>query len=224
MAAHAHDGRRRRRRRAPGDVESEILALGGRRGRFLLDRLMEAADAYAHDRDAEALRLLRPVRDEVPDAPAVRELAGLVQYRLGHYRAAAKELEAFVGLTDSVEQHPVLMDCARAQKRWRRVQELWEELAAASPDPELVTEGRIVAAGALADRGRLTDAIAMLTRKADAVKRPRPDELRLWYALADLEERAGNLPRARALFDKVRSHDAGFADVAERLAALGRSG
>jgi tetratricopeptide (TPR) repeat protein len=113
------------------------------------------------------------------------------------------------------------MDCARAQKRWRRVQELWEELAAASPDPELITEGRIVAAGALADRGRLTDAIAMLTRKADAVKRPRPDELRLWYALADLEERAGNTARARTLFDRVADHDPGLADVEERRRALG---
>jgi tetratricopeptide (TPR) repeat protein len=232
MPRRAHDGRargadpgarRRRRRRAPGDVASEVLALGGRRGRFLLDRLMEAADAYAHDRDVEALRLLRPVRDAVPDAPAVRELAGLVQYRLGHYRAAAKELEAFVELTDSVEQHPVLMDCARAQKRWRRLDELWEELAAASPDAELVTEGRIVAAGALADRGRLQDAIALLSRKADTVKRPRPDQLRLWYALADLEERAGNTARARALFDRVAEHDPALADVGERRRAIGAS-
>jgi tetratricopeptide (TPR) repeat protein len=182
---------------------------------------MEAADAYTHDRDAEALRLLRPVRDALPDAPSVRELAGLVQYRLGHYRAAAKELEAFVDLTDSVEQHPVLMDCARAQKRWRRVDDLWEELAAASPDPELVTEGRIVAAGALADRGRLSDAIALLSRKAESVKRPRADHLRLWYALADLEERAGNTARARALFDRVAEHDPGLADVEARRRAIG---
>jgi tetratricopeptide (TPR) repeat protein len=213
--------RPRRRKRAPGDVETEVLALGGRRGPFLLGRLMEAADAYTHDRDGEALQLLRPVRDALPDAPAVRELTGLVQYRLGHYRAAAKELEAFVELTDSVEQHPVLMDCARAQKRWRRVDELWEELAAASPAPELVTEGRIVAAGSLADRGRLHDAIGLLARKADGVKRPRPDQLRLWYALADLEERAGNLPRARSLFERVSRRDPNFADVMERLVALG---
>jgi tetratricopeptide (TPR) repeat protein len=151
----------------------------------------------------------------------VRELTGLVQYRLGNYRAAGKELEAFVELTDSVEQHPILMDCARAQKRWRRVDELWQELAAASPDPEVVTEGRIVAAGSLADRGRLQDAIAMLARKADAVKRPRPEHLRLWYALADLEERAGNTARARALFDRVAAHDPDLADVEARRRAIG---
>lgn len=218
------DGERpRRRKRAPGDVETEVLRLGGRRGPQHLERLMEAAEAFANDRDHEALRILRPLRDALPDSPSVRELIGLAQYRIGHYRAAAKELERFVELTNSVEQHPVLMDCYRAQKRWGRVDELWEELAAASPEAALVTEGRIVAAGALADRGRLSEAIALLEKKADSVKRPRPDHLRLWYALADLEERAGEYARARALFDRVYEHDPEFADVATRRRTIGRS-
>jgi 1,2-phenylacetyl-CoA epoxidase PaaB subunit len=76
-------------------------------------------------------------------------------------------------------------------------------------------------AGALADRGRVDEALALLGRRERPVSKPRDHHLRLWYALADLEERAGNLPRARALFDRIRRHDAGFADVAERLAALG---
>jgi tetratricopeptide (TPR) repeat protein len=210
----------RRRKRPPRDVETEVLRLGGSRGPFLLDRLMAAADAFGHDRDREALTTLRPVRDALPDAPSVRELSGLAHYRLGNYRAAAKELEAYVELTDAVDQHPVLMDCYRAQRRWRKVDELWADLSAASPSSELVSEGRIVAAGALADRGRLDDAIAVLDRKSGDVKRARPHHLRLWYALGDLEERAGNLGRARVLFDRVRAHDAEFADVAARRRAL----
>ena len=181
---------------------------------------MAGADAYAGLRDREALRHLRPVRDALPDAPSVRELTGLAQYRIGNYRAAATELEAFVELTDSVEQHPVLMDCYRAQRRWRRVEELWAELAAASPSAELMTEGLIVAAGALADRRLLADAIAMLDKKAGAVRKPQMYHLRLWYALADLEERAGNNARARALFDRIAEHDREFADVASRRKAL----
>ena len=125
----------------------------------------------------------------------MRELLGLAQYRVGHYQAAAKELEAFVELSRSVEQHPVLMDCYRAQRRWRKVDECWRELTAASPGAEVVTEGRIVAAGALADRGRIDEAIALLTRADKKVSKPKPYQLRLWYALADLEERAGNVPR-----------------------------
>jgi tetratricopeptide (TPR) repeat protein len=215
----APPGRRRKRRAAP-EVETEIQRLGGRRAAFFLGRLMEAADAFAHDRDRDALRVLRPLRDALPDAPSVRELTGLAEYRLGNYRAAAKELEAFVQLTDSVEQHPVLMDCYRAQRRWKRVEELWAELGVASPSAELVTEGRIVLAGALADRGRLDQAIDLLRRKAKAVGRPRDHHLRLWYALGDLEERAGNLATARELFARVRRADPDFADVAERCAAL----
>ena len=72
----------------------------------------------------------------------------------------------------------------------------------------------------LRDRGA-TPPGAFLGRRADRVSRPREHHLRLWYALGDLEERAGNIPRARALFGQIRSRDPGFADVAERLAALG---
>jgi tetratricopeptide (TPR) repeat protein len=219
---HETDGDRatRRRRKRPDDVRDEILRLGGARGPRYYDELMKAADAYSRDHEREALRLLRPLRDALPDAPSVRELLGLTHYRLGHYPAATKELEAFTNLSGSVEQHPVLMDSYRAQRRWRKVDERWRELTAASPGADLVTEGRIVTAGALADRGRLDDAIALLARADRKIDKPKPHHLRLWYALADLEERAGNVPRARGLFDRVRREDAGFADVAERLAAL----
>jgi tetratricopeptide (TPR) repeat protein len=218
---HSTDGGRHRRGRDRGsNVRNEIVRLAGAKGPRYYDQLMKAADAYGRDHERDALRLLRPLRDAVPDSPSVRELLGLVHYRLGHYQAAAKELQAFVELSRSVEQHPVLMDCYRAQKRWRKVDQCWRELTAASPGADVVTEGRIVAAGALADRGRLDEAIALLTRADRRVDKPKPHHVRLWYALADLEERAGNVPRARALFDRVRREDAGFADVAERLAAL----
>jgi tetratricopeptide (TPR) repeat protein len=168
------------------------------------------------------VRILRPLAKAMPGAPSVRELLGLSLYRSGQYPAAAEQLEAYAEITGEVDQHPVLMDCARAQRDHDRVDELWRELAEVSPGAALVTEGRIVLAGSLADRGRLKEAIALLARRADtSPKKVQAHHLRLWYALADLEERAGNLPRARTLFDRVRRNDASFADVAERLAALG---
>lgn len=166
------------------------------------------------------MKLLRPLRDAYPEAAAVRELLGLCHYRIAQYPAAARELDAFVELTGSVEDHPVLMDCMRALGRYRRIDELWEELATASPSAALVTEGRIVLAGSRADRGRVRDAIELLERRSGDVSRVREHHLRLWYALADLYERAGEAARARDLFTRVRRHDAAFADVAERLAAL----
>ena len=71
---------------ARGDVREEIVRLGGTKGSALTDdQLMKAADAYSRDRARDALRLLRPLRDALPESPSVRELIGLAQYRLGHY-------------------------------------------------------------------------------------------------------------------------------------------
>jgi hypothetical protein len=212
---------KRRRKRGPADVQQEMARVAGRNANRALGTLMAAADAFAHDRERETLRILRPLREQLPDSPSVRELAGLAQYRIGNYAAAAKELEAYADLSDAVDQNPVLMDCYRALRRWRKVEELWLELASVSPTAELVAEGRIVYAGALADQGRLPEALTLLRKRAESVKSPREYHLRLWYALADLEERAGNLARARELFHNVRRADPAFADVAERLAALG---
>jgi tetratricopeptide (TPR) repeat protein len=211
---------RRRTKRLPPDVDAEIRRVGGRRAEYYLARYVEARDEVAAGRDRAALRVLRPLRDVIPDAPSVRELTGLAEYSIGNYRAAAKELEAFVELTDSAEVHPVLMDCYRAQKRWKRVDELWAELGASSPSADIVTEGRIVLAGSLADRGRLAEGIDLLRKKSKPVAHPREHHLRLWYALADLEERAGNLAAARDLFARVRRFDPELADVAVRSATL----
>lgn len=203
-------------------MRDEILRHGGARGARWYDAMANASEAFADDRERDAIRILRPVRRALPRAPSVRELLGLSLYRAGQYEAAAEELEVYAEITGEVDQHHVMMDCARALGNSKRVDELWAELAAVSPSSELVTEGRIVLAGSLADRDRLAEAVAMLGRRASgSVKKIQTHHLRLWYALADLEERSGNLPRARALFDRIRQNDASFADVAERLAALG---
>ncbi len=210
----------RRRRVKSTEASEELARLAGRKARGAQEQLARAAEAFTAGRERDALKLLRPLRDLYPDASAVRELLGLAHYRLGNYAAAAKELDAFVELTDSVEQHPVLMDAMRAMGKYRRVDVLWEELAAASPSSALVTEGRIVLAGTRADRGKVRDAIAVLDRRGADARRVQEHHLRLWYALADLYERAGEIPKARELFLRIRKYDAGFADVAERLAAL----
>jgi tetratricopeptide (TPR) repeat protein len=185
-------------------------------------RLDQAAEAFERDHMADALRILRPLIKEAPDVAEVRELTGLALYGTGQWAAAAKELEVFRGMTGSVEQHPVLADCYRALKRYAAVAELWEELREASPGGALVTEGRIVAAGALADQGDIRGAIQLLERGPVRPSRgAATHHARLWYALADLYERAGDAPKARDLFSRVVGAEPGLADAAERLAALG---
>jgi hypothetical protein len=209
-----------RKQRRPTEATEELRRLAGGNATRALETLTRATDAFARGRERDALRILRPLIEAHPNAAAVRELAGLCRYRLGSYASAGDDLAAFAELSGSTEQHPVLMDCRRAQGNLRAVEELWEELRETSPSAALVTEGRIVLAGALADAGRLGEAIDLLARKSDVPGRTKEHTVRLWYALADLEERAGGVPRARALFEQVRQYDAEFADVAERLAAL----
>ena len=92
----------------------------------------------------------------------------------------------------------MLADCYRALRRYDRVEALWDELRAASPSAAIVTEGRIVTAGARADQGDLRGAIGLLERSAATPRRVRDHHLRQWYALADLYDRSGDAPRARA--------------------------
>jgi tetratricopeptide (TPR) repeat protein len=114
----------------------------------------------------------------------------------------------------------VLADCCRALGRYAEVEDLWHELREASPSAELVAEGRIVAAGALADQGRLDEAIRLLGAGSKPPKRPQLHHLRMAYALADLYERAGDLPQARELFGRVEAADPDFVDIRARLRAL----
>ena len=194
--------------------------VGAERAKKLQEILGRAARDFAEDRFSDARKSLRPVVEEVPDLPEGRELMGLCQYRLGRWREAIKELEAFRDLTGSAEQNPVLADCYRAVGRHARVAELWEELREASPSAELVTEGRIVAAGSLADQRELGAAIVLLGKGFRFPKQPREHHFRRAYALADLYERAGDVPQARSLFTKIASADPDYLDVLARLAAL----
>ena len=208
----------------PTDVQSELAESVSTKtaAARLQQRMTDATGAFERDRYGDAARMLKPLAEQAPGATAVRELYGITLYRLGRWDAAIKELEAFRQLDpDSVDQHPTLADCYRAKKRWRKVDELWEELRRASPAPDLLAEGRLVYAGSLAERGQLAAAIELLERAKTDQKKPRPDHLRTWYALADLYERAGEVPRARELFRRVLRYDPDLADTAERLRAIG---
>lgn len=204
------------------DVAELVGLVGAKRASVLAERVGEAGAAFEAERFGEARRVLKAIVEEVPAAATPRELYGLTLYRLGRYRDAAAELEQFRVLAgDSTEQHPVLADCYRALRRFKAVDELWDELREASPSASLVTEGRIVVAGSLADRGRLADAVRLLERGWRPPKRPAEHHLRRAYALGDLYERAGDLPRARATFGWIVGHDRELADSADRLVALG---
>lgn len=214
----------RRRPKVPKpevDISELVPLVGAKRAKTLAARIADAAVAFASERYPDARRILRPIVEEAPGSATARELLGLTQYRLGNWSDAAKQLEAFREASAlSVDQHPVLADCYRALKKYALVDELWSELRESSPSAELVNEGRIVVAGSLADRGKLADAVRELEKGWKAPKAPKYHHLRRAYALADLYERSGELPKARVLMGWVAAHDAEFADAAERAASM----
>jgi len=218
-------GNSRRRDPAPIDLAGEVRdqlsrAVGTARTERVERRLAEAAEHFEAERFADAARILKKLVDEAPTVAAVHELYGLTLYRQEKWKPAARELEAFRLLSNSTDQHPVLADCYRAMRQWAQVGELWDELRAASPSAELVTEGRIVMAGSLADRNELADAIALLEQGFTFPKRPMPHHLRRAYVLADLYERSGDLPKARTMFGRIDNVEPEFADVRRRVRAL----
>jgi len=211
----------------PPEVATEIRNAADAATALHKEHLVEKAEAafgaYERSRFQDALRAIKPVADEAPRVAAVRELAGLAAYRVGRWREAARHLQAFDDLSDATEHLPVLMDIQRALQRPKKVAELWAELRHRSPDADVLAEGRIVAAASLAETGDLNGAISLLASAgaSKAVRNPSTRHVRQWYVLADLYERAGDLPRAREYFERVHRVDPQAYDVRERLRALG---
>ncbi len=221
-AARPHyQSRQERNFELPESVTRELRESSTGRGVPSLERrLAAAARAYERDRYPEALAAIRPVVDATPTSASVRELYGLILYRLGRWRNAAKELREFHALSGSFDQHPVIADCERAMGHLPRVEEIWTEIRRAGVGREVLVEGRLVMAGALADAGQLSEAIELLKTEGRTRKHPDLAHLREWYALADLYERAGDLSRARELFRRVAVAAPDLLDAPERLAEL----
>jgi tetratricopeptide (TPR) repeat protein len=221
--ARAAAGRPRREPALDPDVVAEVQAAADpRRVERLTERLTAAAAALDRERYDDVRRMVAPVIRELPQVAAGHELNGLAAYRTGRWREAAASLEQARQLRPDPALLPVLADCYRGLKRWTAVDTVWREIREASPSHEVMAEGRIVAAGALADRGELKQAIALMQAATKPPKKVREYHLREWYVLADLLDRAGDTVGAARMFRLVLSHDAHFADARERLRALGR--
>jgi tetratricopeptide (TPR) repeat protein len=206
-----------------GDIRIAARSSTTHRREVLVSKFTDAVAAYERGRFEEAAKLAKQVAGEAPMVADVRRLAGLAAYRAGRWREATRQLDAYASLADDVDHIPALMDCHRALGQARRVANIWADLRQRSPDVEVLAEARMVAAGMLADRGDVAGAIALLAGAGagKALRNPSSRHVRQWYVLADLYERAGDVPRARELFDRVARADAEAYDVRERLASLG---
>jgi tetratricopeptide (TPR) repeat protein len=212
----------------PGDIAADVrkafIGTSYMREKMVLT-LTKAAEAYDRKRYEEALRLGRIVADAVPGVAPVRELTGLAAYRAERWNMARIHLRAHFTITGDAEHLPLVMDCDRANFKFRAVAKTFGELEESEPSAEVLAEGRIVMAASLADQRLYTEAIELLT-KAGATKQlrnPSYRHVRLWYALADVYDRAGDLTSARELFARVVIAEPDAYDAKARLGELGAS-
>jgi tetratricopeptide (TPR) repeat protein len=189
----------------------------------LVALLTRAAEAYDRHRWEEAVRHARPVAEGVPSVPAVRELIGLAAYRAERFPMAKIHLDAHFQLTGDPEHVPQIMDCERAGRRYRLIPKLFEAMRVAEATPDTMAEGLIVYAGALADQRKFAEAVQLLLDNGVArnLRNPGYRHVRLWYALADVYDRAGDVASARAMFQRVVAAEPDAYDAADRLTEIG---
>jgi tetratricopeptide (TPR) repeat protein len=214
-------------RRDPKPLDPEVTAelstaLGAQRGARLSERLAQASEALDRERYQEARRIASAIAKEAPSVSAAHELLGLANYRLGKFKQAAAALQVAQDLHANPSLLPVIADCHRAQGRWVAVDQVWAEIKATSPSHDVMAEGRMVAAGALADQGDLRGALDLMEPALKRPKTVRDFHLRQWYVLGDLYDRVGDPISARRWFAAITEFDDEFADVDARLRGLGR--
>jgi len=203
-------------RKIPDPKRHLIELLGESHGKRAWRDLNIAAEHLDSGRTGQARPIINRLYKQASDVIEVAETYGLTMYATGKWYDAIEVLEDVRERTGQPDQNPVLADAHRAVGHWEDVTALWEELRDLSPASEIVVEGRIVAAGALADQGELASAVRLLSKGWKRPKRPREHHLRRAYALADLYERAGESPRAKELFGWVAHHEPDFVDASQR--------
>lgn len=174
-------------------------------------------EAYAADEFLKAATVLEQVKSLSARSGRVRETLGLAYYHAERWQEAARELLAARRMTGSSAQNHVIADAYRALGRPERALEICDEVRRDEVDPEIWAEVTIVAASALADQGKLEQALARLTRAELEPKAVEPRHLRLWYVKADLLERMGRRAEAKREWDRIMAEDPAFFDVAERV-------
>ncbi|MHB2028003.1 MAG: tetratricopeptide repeat protein, partial [Acidimicrobiales bacterium] len=150
---------------------------------------------------------------------------GLAAYRAERWAMAKIHLRAHFTISGSPEHLPLVMDADRANHRYRAVEKTFDELSESEPTAEVLAEGRIVLASTWADQRRYDEALELLTRAGAAknLRNPSYRHVRLWYALGDIYDRAGDPTSARELFSRVVIAEPDAYDASERLRELGAS-
>ncbi len=155
----------------------------------------------------------------------VREAAGIVAYRAGHFSEALSDLRAARRMTGSDAYLAVMADCERGLGRPERALDLVRSPEAERLDRAGRIELTIVESGARRDLGQHDAAVITLQRLPELRDpQPRPWSARLAFAYADALAEAGHQEAATDWFGRAMAFDEdGETDAAERYAELSGS-
>ncbi|MEV0386061.1 hypothetical protein [Nonomuraea sp. NPDC050643] len=198
-------------RSLPGDLADLV-------GRHLVaaERALEDDDAdQAHEHTKVARRFAARIG-------VVREAAGIVAYRAGHFSEALSDLRAARRMTGSDAYLPVMADCERGLGRPERAIDLVRSPEAERLDRAGRIELTIVESGARRDLGQHDAAVITLQRLPELRDpQPKPWSARLAFAYADALAEAGHQEAATDWFGRAMAFDEeGETEAAERYAEL----
>lgn len=187
----------------------------------VLGRVARAIELLERDDAGAAVVEAEKAKAMAPRAASVREVYGLALYGAGRWKDALAELKAYKRMTGRNDQNHLIADCLRGIGRPVDAVPLADEaLRDRSVPNEVKAEAVIVAASALADEGRVAEALAFMGRARTREDVAADYTLRLWYVKGDILEKAGRNAEAATEFRKIVRHDAAAFDAAERLTAL----
>ena len=200
----------------------EEVRATARRGRVedVLGLLESAVAAMEKGKATEAQRLAEQAKGLATRSAAVREILGLAYYEGERFREALRELQAYRRISGRADHNHLIADAHRALGTPEKAVPLAREALKARIPPESKAEAIVVGGAALADLGRYDEAVALLRAFRTNPDAARPFDLRVWYVLGDVLQRAGRTRDAEREFRRILRHDPDACDVAESLASL----
>jgi tetratricopeptide (TPR) repeat protein len=184
--------------------------------------LIAAERALEQDDPDKAYEHTKAARRFAARIGVVREAAGIVAYRAGHFSEALSDLRAARRMTGSDAYLPIMADCERGMGRPERALDLVRSPEAERLDRASRIELSIVESGARRDLGQNDAAVITLQRLPELRDpQPKPWSARLAFAYADALAEAGHEEAATDWFARAMAFDEdGETEAAERYAEL----
>jgi tetratricopeptide (TPR) repeat protein len=205
----------------PRSVEEEIRATARpKQSERAVRAFQQAVALMERGRDAAAVGPAREAKDLAPRSGVVREVLGMALYRSGQFRDALRELQAYRRISGRTDQNHLIADSHRALGAPEKAIEPVREALRARIGDDVRAEAAVVGASALADLGRMDEALSLLRSVRPNKGGVKESDLRLMYATGDILARAGRRKEATEEFRRIMQYDIDAFDAAERVAEL----